>query len=257
MPIWSSSDPTGKAGEAVQRSYSKGAIRGLRLTWLAIDQVQIGEGTCRDDADMADLVLSAPVTVDLSQPVGPNSIDAGAPASNTWLFIWLIEGASVPTAGLASLSSSAPTLPAGYSHKRRIGAVRLDAATEILKFLQEGNDAEREYRYLDKVFSRFALIGGAAAAFTPIDCSAIVPPTSLMAIVNGVLVGAATGFFFGLSYASTPGGPEVDISIPASGSSVESFISDVPLYGAQLFDYRIVGGGLSTNALIIGFKEHI
>lgn len=57
--------------------------------------------------------------------VGANGLDAGTIAASTWYSLWVIWNGTT-TAGLMSLSATAPTLPAGYTHKARVGWIRTD-----------------------------------------------------------------------------------------------------------------------------------
>ena len=57
--------------------------------------------------------------------VGANALDAGTIAASTWYSVWVIWNGTT-TAGLLSLSATAPTLPSGYTHKARIGWIRTD-----------------------------------------------------------------------------------------------------------------------------------
>ncbi len=59
--------------------------------------------------------------------VGANALDAGSIAASTWYSLWVIWNGTT-TAGLLSLSATAPTLPSGYTHKARIGWIRTDAS---------------------------------------------------------------------------------------------------------------------------------
>lgn len=56
---------------------------------------------------------------------GANGLDAGLPAASTWYSVWVIWNGTT-AAGLLSLSATAPTLPAGYTHRARVGWVRTD-----------------------------------------------------------------------------------------------------------------------------------
>ncbi len=69
--------------------------------------------------------------------VGANGIDAGALANSTWYYLWLISTGTT-VAGLLSLSSIAPTLPAGYFYALRVGAARTDASAKFYRFIQTG-----------------------------------------------------------------------------------------------------------------------
>lgn len=72
--------------------------------------------------------------------VGVNALDAGTIATSTWYSLWVIWNGST-TAGLLSLSATAPTLPAGYTHKARVGWIRTDSSGNKypLSFKQSGN----------------------------------------------------------------------------------------------------------------------
>ncbi len=57
---------------------------------------------------------------------GLGGLDSGTSASNTWYYVWIISN-GVAVYPLVSLSSTAPTMPAGYTYKARVGAVRTDS----------------------------------------------------------------------------------------------------------------------------------
>ena len=57
---------------------------------------------------------------------GANGLDTGTIATSSWYSVWVIWNGTI-TAGLLSLSSTAPTLPSGYTHKARVGWMRTDA----------------------------------------------------------------------------------------------------------------------------------
>lgn len=71
---------------------------------------------------------------------GANGLDTGAETANTWYSIWVIYNQTTNTlACLASISSTAPTLPAGYTFKSRFGWLRNDASANLWRTLQFGN----------------------------------------------------------------------------------------------------------------------
>lgn len=71
---------------------------------------------------------------------GVNGLDAGTSAINTWYAVFVIWNGTT-TAGLLSLSATAPTMPSGYTHKARVGWVRSDGTANKypLSFAQNGN----------------------------------------------------------------------------------------------------------------------
>lgn len=106
----------------VQRSveHNKRAIRGLRVQRTSASVVTINPGACMDVTGLYAFELAANQAVDITAS-GINGLDTGAEAADTWYSVWLVAGAT-GVGGLLSVSSTAPTLPAGYDAvKRRVG----------------------------------------------------------------------------------------------------------------------------------------
>lgn len=73
---------------------------------------------------------------------GANGLDTGSEAANTWYAVYAIFNPSTTvTAGLLSLSATAPTLPTGYTYFARVGWVRNDGSSNLLQSLQYGRTA--------------------------------------------------------------------------------------------------------------------
>ena len=104
-----------------------------------------------------------------STATGANGIDTGARAVSSWYYIWAIYNPTTVTfASLVSLSSTAPTLPAGYTLKRLIGAVATDGSNNYIPFYQLGNvvTVTQQAVFTDQV---------GVAAFTLQTSTAIIP----------------------------------------------------------------------------------
>lgn len=153
----------------------EGYINGLKTETNSTNpnyQVDIKAGACRNDADNGNIVVSSPLTVDITAS-GANGLDTGSEATNTWYYIWVIAKDDGTTAGLLSVSSSSPTMPSSYTKKRRVGVVRNDAGSNFWAFRVEGNGKVKYVIYDDDIP---VMDGGTATTFTDIDCSAAVPP---------------------------------------------------------------------------------
>lgn len=74
---------------------------------------------------------------------GANALDTGAIAASTWYSVWVIWNGTT-TAGLLSLSATAPTMPTGYTYKARIGWIRTDGTANKypLSFIQTGKKVQ-------------------------------------------------------------------------------------------------------------------
>lgn len=118
---------------------------------------------------------------------GANGLDAGTQSSSTWYYIWGIAKADATTAGLLSLSATAPTLPSGYTFKGLVGAVYSDASTHFSKFSQLGT--------VVSIAEVLVLNGGTATSPTSVSLSATIPPNArafVCALGDGSTSGAQT-----------------------------------------------------------------
>lgn len=125
----------------VNRSLGGAAIRsylaGLQLTGRTNTTISYGAGVCADSTNAAMLVLAAG-TINCAT-VGANGLDAGALANTTWYHVYAISTAAGATAFLASTNVSTPTMPSGYTLKRRIGSFKTNGAAQILDMIQSGD----------------------------------------------------------------------------------------------------------------------
>ena len=132
----------------------RGHLWGLTLANNATDlinDIDVTAGEARDSTNAVDMVLAGTLTkrLDAVWAVGNNQggLDTGAVGNNTY-HIWLIkrtDGTVVDV--LFSLSATAPTMPANYTYKRRIGSI-IRASAAIVRFIQYGDDFTL-WRYSD------------------------------------------------------------------------------------------------------------
>lgn len=127
----------------------RGQLSGLTLANNATaTKLDVTSGKARDSTDTANIVLASSITAGLIQLGGAwaagntqNKLDTGVRANNTWYHVFAIRK-DVDGSGdwLFSLSTNAPTMPAGYTKFRRIGSVRTDGAGNITAFKQLGDE---------------------------------------------------------------------------------------------------------------------
>lgn len=127
----------------------RGHIAGLTLSNNGTaTKLDVAAGVCRDSTDTATLYMPAAITAGLIQTSGSwaagstqNKLDTGARANSTWYHVWIIRKDSDGTVDwLFSLSASSPTMPSGYTYKRRIGSVKTDGSGNITSFTQVGDE---------------------------------------------------------------------------------------------------------------------
>lgn len=127
---------------------------------------------------------------------GVNGLDTGTSTLSTWYYVWAIWNGTT-TAGLISLSSTAPTMPAGYTHKARVSEFRTDATANKypLNFIQSdksftwvlGGNLTNNPVLITGVSGNIA---GSPAGWTTVSVSNTVPPT---ASAIHVLLGSTSG----------------------------------------------------------------
>jgi len=106
---------------------------------------------------------------------GANGLDTGSLAASTWYYVWLIDNGA-NTAGLLSLSATAPSFPSGYVYACRWGAVRTSASSVFLRTLQKGAKANYVVTASTNT-STLPLIGNGTAT-TTIATLPFIPPTA-------------------------------------------------------------------------------
>jgi len=132
----------------VDASVRRGHVYGLTTGNNGADannDIDIAAGEAASDvAAPALMVLASTITKKLDAAwavgTGAGGLDTGSKAVSTWYFVWLIHRSDTGvTDVLYSLSSSAPTMPENYDHKRLIWAVKTDGSGNIQPYTQIGD----------------------------------------------------------------------------------------------------------------------
>lgn len=129
--------------------------------------VQAATAVLSNVSNATAVVSAVNVIVDITVS-GAGGLDTGSEASSTWYYVWLIYNGST-VAALLSLSSTAPTMPSGYTYKSLVGCVYNNASSNFRRFVQRDNRIQS-----NEVWT--ALAAGTASSLTAIDLSTFVPP---------------------------------------------------------------------------------
>jgi len=141
-------------------------------------------GMLLSNGSISHYIETGNLTVDITCSGAINCLDTGAEASSTWYNVFVIYNGTT-VASLLSLSATAPTLPSGYSFKRRIGAIRNTGGSNFEKVFIHKNIAQYSDRNVQAVTS--------SASFVAEDMSARVPPTARFARVYVNYLGQDAG----------------------------------------------------------------
>jgi hypothetical protein len=151
----------------------RGYIDGLILSNNSTDaehDIDISAGKARDEDDEANLTLAATLTkaIDSAWAVGDGNggLDTGTVTTASWYHIFLIRRSDTGVVdALFSTSATAPTMPTNYDQQRRIGAVLTDGSSNIIAFVQLGD----EFLWDVVVSDRNGADPGTSAVLTTLD----------------------------------------------------------------------------------------
>jgi hypothetical protein len=102
-----------------------------------------------------------------SAGAGANGLDTGTLAASTWYSVWVIWNGTT-AAGLVSLSTTAPTMPSGYTHKARVGWIFTDGSVNKypLSFTQYGRRIQLKIAAGSNVTAAILIASGVAGSIT-------------------------------------------------------------------------------------------
>lgn len=126
----------------------KGWISGLALSRASATSfgVTVGQATNEDAGTRYAMEASSAFTKTLSAwaaGTGNGGLDTGAVAANTWYHVHMIRKDSDGSIDyLYSTSVAGPTMPGGYTARRRIGSFKTDGASQIIAFNVNADDPE-------------------------------------------------------------------------------------------------------------------
>ena len=214
-----------------------GSTKTLTVTATAIQMISSMNGSS--------LTASSPSLTLNGATTGANGLDTGALAANQQYYIWAINNGST-TAGLISLSSTAPTMPSGYTYKARIGGIFTDSSANFLG----GNQIGSRFSYVTAI-----LFGSITGSFA---LNSFIPSTSKVVTLILTSSGPVTGFAF---ITATPSGSATAGVLSAwsgNNSPSGSAYGDVIVTGATPRVSLSVSFGASTgNAYVNGWVDSV
>lgn len=189
-------------------------------------------------------------------------LKVSAEVASCWFAVWVAEGGSGATTLLSTQRTSA-YLPSGYdTRSRRIGWVRNLSTGDFMEFQQTALGRVRHTSF-EVSYGGYArvLANGNATSWTDVDCSGVVPPTSLLAEANLWLYNTSNGPVLsvrprGVGSSST-NRPRMTYQSTYGGSSTNTVRA--PLDGAQVMQYALTVSDMNTPAFIdlSGYEEQL
>jgi hypothetical protein len=157
--------------------------------------VTVDEIVLKDSSKRAYVASTVSLTVSTGSS-GANGLDTGSVANSTWYSVWVIYNSYTNTvAGLLSTSSTAPTMPTGYSYKARVGWVKTYSDGTLLRTKQVNDEAQYVVTGSTNTAAMPIIAAGAQGSistptYVAVSVSAFVPPTAWKI---GIVIGQAGG----------------------------------------------------------------
>ena len=193
-----------------------------------------------------------------------NGLDAGSLVTSQWYSAWVIWNGAT-TSGLLSLSATAPTLPAGYTHKARVGWIKTDGTANKypLSFLQLGRRAYYVVASGSNVTAIPNMASAVTASFwTSVSVDAFVPPgvshVNTGINCNNVAVGGSVAATTNNSYANTaPFDAPLWFGNGNSAGIGFSESKDLPLESRNIYWGSSTGTGTSAFLKCYGWEDNL
>lgn len=241
------------AGANLNRDY----VNNLILSHSSVTAVTVGTGSCTDSTNSVYIDHTASVNVIITDS-GINGLDTGSEASSTWYAVFLVSGAS-GVGGLLSTSETAPTMPAGFIYKRRLGWVYNHSDDNLQNFIQVGLSRDKTYWWVESnaAYCRVVDNGTSVSSHTSVDVATRVPPTAYeyyISCITNVVGGSSVTIKANGFYLNGVNGNHIGIEYGQGRHADRWFVCNQVT--APSFDY-ITYGSANLYADIKGWRETI
>ena len=188
------------------------------------------------------------VTLNIAGTVGAAlGLDTGAEANSTWYHVWAIGKTDGTVSCVFSVSTTAPTLPTGYTFYGYLGAVYNNASGNFNTFYQRGT-------LVGGYFATNALTAGTATAYTPISLSAHIPSTArALRYIAGVSSSSAAACNMLVADDSTVQSDLNQISQVGSANEARTTM-ELLITAAQACAYKVAGTNAAGNIIPVGWR---
>jgi hypothetical protein len=238
--IESKADGGGNGGGGATKDY----ISGFLPSRTSDTVLSVSSGVCRDDGDTFDLETEDASTIN-SAITGAGGLDTGSMSDDTWYYVWVVGKSDGTVAGLLSLSSTDPTMPSGYSYKRRVGSWRYQTAKFMENVHVLGKTNKRNFvQPITEIISN-----SSSTVWQNADFSSYAPPTSFALLAWLYSWDATVGVY-------RPGSGE-DLSYFYGIAGGDGY-SEIPVISGDIsIDGKRVAGSGNWSIGCNGYTEYI
>lgn len=225
--------------------------------WASNSTLTIGVGAVRSDDNTQDIVVTSPLTVDITATGANGRNSDTAEQANKWYAVCVIKNPS--TGAVAGFlinedNLGAFTWPSGYTVKRRVGWIRNNNSSNLRKGAYLGCGMDRKWQYDVERTEMIALSGGSAVAFTDINLAQFVPPGQTGVEITGVYDP------FGTSFCDfRPNGSSVNdpVFFTYQSTAPESFQIEMYTDSNRIIEYQCFNAADSIDVYVMGFFDEL
>ena len=176
---------------------------------------------------------------------GANGLDTGSEANSTWYYAWVIYNGTT-VASLLSTSSTAPTMPSGYTYKALVGAIYNDSGGDFDTMYQVGSEV-----WCTRVQ---VLNNGSSGTYASVSLSAALPATAKKGKFQYNAQSPSTSIWRGIFAADSSGLGEVSIAGRADAVDYGGSPFEMLLKTAQTVYYKELGLGGTVDLDVNGWE---
>ena len=167
-------------------------VNGLQMSYTSATAIALATGQARDSTNVNDITLSSTAAISTAV-TGAGGLDQGAIAASVFYYVFVIGSSleAASTAGMISLSSTAPALPSNYDMFRRVGTILTDGSKNILKFYTYGSGQGKQFFY--DVAIATDITSGSSATYADVNITASIPAIATLANLNVVFTPTGAG----------------------------------------------------------------
>lgn len=204
----------------------------------------------KDASSSVFLASSVNVTANIAS-AGANGLDTGSEAASTWYYVWVIYNGTT-VASLLSASSSAPTMPSGYTYKALVGVVRNDGSSNFIRFWQ--HDRRCSIATQNVFTAQAATVAG---TYQSVSLTAVVPPIAKFA--SGTMGGTVSSGGWQVAIAGDANGVGAQyIGGTTHSTALDVYVgagafNDVPMLTAQQLSWKSRNTSAENRLDVSGF----
>lgn len=234
------------AAEAVLSTANNLIIKRVSATGVDIDADRLQ----LFDADgIAKAFSAVDLTIAITTP-GLNGLDTGAEANATWYYLWVVGKSDGSVGAVFSTSATSPTMPAGYTHKGRVGAIYNDGSGDLYQFYQRGRHVMQ---------GRLSVLAaGTSTSYATVSLATAVPPIATAVTIEVQLSVSSGSNDAQANVAAEGSGTTASINVYVAravvATTATNFHIETLMSVAQQIAYFVSGTNARVTLIVTGWK---